>query len=40
LNGKVTATSRLTGTANMEFSVFVNQIDSEVVYDVFGFRQG
>ena len=48
LNGKLianpaqfsTSSTRITGTADVQFAQFVNQVDSEIVYDVFGFRQG
>lgn len=33
------SSTRITGTANVQFAQFVNLIDSEIVYDVFGFRQ-
>ena len=47
LNGKIeanqsqfsSANARITGTADVQFSTSVNNIDSEIVYDVFGFRQ-
>ncbi len=39
LNGKVTSTARITGLADVQFSLTVNNVDSEVVYDVFGFKQ-
>ena len=39
LGGKVTSSARLTGTADVQFSLTVNNVDSEVVYDVFGFKQ-
>lgn len=35
-----TTSTRITGTADVQFAQFVNQVDSEIVYDVFGFRQG
>lgn len=35
-----TASTRITGTADVQFSQSVNRIDSEIIYDVFGFRQG
>lgn len=35
-----TSSTRITGTADVQFAQFVNQVDSEIVYDVFGFRQG
>lgn len=34
------APTRITGTADVQFAQFVNQVDSEIIYDVFGFRQG
>jgi hypothetical protein len=47
LNGQLAGTSqngssstRITGTADVQFAEFVNKVDSEIVYDVFGFRQG
>ena len=47
LNGKFennqqqfsSTSTRITGTADVQFAQFVNQIDSEIVYDVFGFKQ-
>jgi hypothetical protein len=39
LSGKVTPAARITGTADVQFSLTVNNVDSEVVYDVFGFKQ-
>lgn len=39
LNSKVTNSARLTGTADVQYSLTVNNVDSEVVYDVFGFKQ-
>lgn len=40
LNGKTTVLSRITGTADVEFSLSVNDPSrSEVIYDVFGFKQ-
>jgi hypothetical protein len=39
LDAKVTRTSRLTGFADVQFSLTVNNVDSEVLYDVFGFKQ-
>ena len=39
LFGKVTTTSRIVGAADVQFSLTVNNIDSEVIYDVFGFKQ-
>ena len=40
LNGRVTTSSRIIGTADVEFSLSVNDPNrSEVIYDVFGFKQ-
>ena len=39
LGGKITNTARVTGFADVQFSLTVNNVDSEVVYDVFGFKQ-
>ena len=39
LNGKITSAARITGFADVQFSLTVNNVDSEVVYDVFGFKQ-
>ncbi len=39
LSGKVTSTARINGFADVQFSLTVNNVDSEVVYDVFGFKQ-
>ena len=34
-----TSSVRITGTADVQFSLTVNNVDSEVKYDVFGFQQ-
>lgn len=39
LIGKLTRSSRVTGTADVQFSLTVNNVNSEVTYDVFGFKQ-
>ena len=39
LFGKVTTNLRILGTADVQFSLTVNNVDSEVIYDVFGFKQ-
>ena len=39
LGGKVTSSARITGSADVQFSLTINNVDSEVVYDVFGFKQ-
>ncbi len=40
LTGDVIRRSQITGTSTVDFSLTVNQIDSTVTYDVFGFAQG
>jgi len=40
LTGQVIRRSQITGTSTVDFSLKVNQIDSTVTYDVFGFAQG
>jgi hypothetical protein len=39
LFGKVQTNFRITGLADVQFSLTVNNVDSEVIYDVFGFKQ-
>ncbi|MEO5754213.1 MAG: hypothetical protein ABIR38_05865 [Chthoniobacterales bacterium] len=39
LNAKITSAARVTGSATVQFSLTVNNVDSEVIYDVFGFKQ-
>ena len=39
LFGKVKSNFRIIGTADVQFSLTVNNVDSEVIYDVFGFKQ-
>ena len=35
-----TTSTRITGCADVQFALTVNNVDTEIVYDVFGFRQG
>ena len=39
LSGRVTTNLRIVGSADVQFSLTVNNVDSEVIYDVFGFKQ-
>lgn len=38
-NAFSTSSTRMTGSADVQFALTVNNVDSEVHYDVFGFRQ-